>query len=156
MKPPRPLRLEAEEVWPGPSAPRDDARHRGERAMELAAVTDAFLDDGDLMNDAGPFTQQHGAGTTLPRRCRCGDARADEGTPAGGAQAAVDALLHFIGDRPDHERPGRAGRRRPPIERRPAGREAMATEAGSARPFLSRPPRPLCPRPPAPRSLAPA
>src|SRR5260370_4466760 len=144
MTPARPLRLEAEEVWPGPSAPRDDARHRGERAMELAAVNDAVLDDGELMNDAEPLTQQHRAGTNLPRRCRCGDARADEGTPAGGAQAAVDALLHFIGDRPDHERCGRAGRRRPPIERRPAGREAMATEAGQAVQLLCEPPRVLC------------
>src|SRR3989442_13163308 len=67
MKPARPLRLEAEEVWSGPSTPGDDARHRGERAMELAAVNDAVVDDGDLMNDAAPFTQQHRAGTNLPR-----------------------------------------------------------------------------------------
>src|SRR5258708_26452885 len=131
MKPARPLRLEAEEGWPGPSTPGDDARHRGERAMAFAAVDDAVLDDGGLMNDAAPFTQQHRAGTNLPRRCRCGDARADEGTPACGAQAAVDALLHFIGDCPDHERSGRAGPGRPAIERPPAGREAMATEAGA-------------------------
>src|SRR5260370_4297399 len=151
MKPARPLRLEAEEVWPRPSTPRDDARHVGERARAFAAVNDAVVDDGDLMSGAATFAQQTRAGTSLPRRCRCGDARADEGTPAGGAQAAVDELLHFIGDRPDHERSGRAGRRRPPIERRPAGREAMAAEAGPAGPFLCQPPRAAAPAPPAAR-----
>ncbi len=29
--------------------------------MAFAAVNDAVLDDGDLMNDAAPFTQQHRA-----------------------------------------------------------------------------------------------
>src|SRR5260370_40276936 len=100
MKPARPLRLEAEEVWPRPSTPGDDARHRGERAMAFAAVNDAVLDDGDLMNDAAPFTQQHRAGTNLPRRGRCGDAPADEGPAAGGGPGAVAAPPPFIGGRP--------------------------------------------------------
>src|SRR5260370_3258176 len=123
MTPARPLRLEAEEVWPGPSTPGDDARHLGERAMEFAAVNDAFLDDGDLMNDAAPFTQQHRAGTNLPRRCRCADARADEGTPSGGAQAPVHALLHFIGPRPALLLSARPRRCLPPQAPPPACRD---------------------------------
>src|ERR1700687_4267005 len=99
--------LEPEESRARPSAAGDQSGDLGQGAIALAPVENAILTDDYLMGGTLPFAQENGAGAGLTGRAGSpGCDRFTEEHAAGRSrQSAEHALLHLIGNRPDHQGP---------------------------------------------------